>query len=121
MYLATWRAFAVIILVVNISSSRPNLLMAAFGLSNGIFSSDNTERNLSAAPIITTTKNSTLSILYTIPLGYGEPESIAVSILHLNTILKNIAVNPSTNLIYLLWWNCSNACDYPYHYQIIFL
>jgi hypothetical protein len=35
-----------------------------------------TERNLSAAPIITTAKNSTLSILYTIPLGYGEPNSI---------------------------------------------
>jgi DNA-binding beta-propeller fold protein YncE len=83
-------AFAVIILVAYTSSSQPNLLMAAFGLSNGIFGSDNTptQRNISAAPIITTTKNSTLSILNTIPLGYGQPESIAV--------------NPKTNTIYLI-------------------
>jgi DNA-binding beta-propeller fold protein YncE len=35
-----------------------------------------------------------------------------LSILHLNMILKNVAVNPSTNLIYLLGWNCNNVCDY---------
>jgi DNA-binding beta-propeller fold protein YncE len=81
--------FAVIILVACISNSQPSLLIAVFGLANGIPSGNTpTERNLSAAPIITTTKNSTLSILSTIPLGYGEPESIAV--------------NPKTNTMYLV-------------------
>ena len=52
--------------------------------------------------------NKTTSKLFAID---GNSNKI-LSILHLNTILKNIAVNPSTNLIYLLGWNCNNACDY---------
>lgn len=92
--------FAVIILVVYTSTSQPNLLMTAFGLSNGVFSLENTpaERNLSAAPIITTTKNSTLSRLYTIPLGYGEPESITV--------------NPKTNRVYPWYTNDNGTTNF---------